>query len=393
MFVLDRCVFTTSATPTLQFIVPKKLPQRTIIDQSVQYYMNANNISANVDSYSSTDILVDAFNITTTDFIPTTTGISYSYNATLASGGAAGTTNVTPGKFGTPSPDDIYCHDNRGERVLQANTNGSFSLYAQLSTGSDAVSPMISDSGLSTFAIQWNINNCSLSNSLITLVSGGSSYNAATTTVTVSAPVGSSGVATQATAAANIVGGVIQSIYFTNPGQGYITTPTLTITDTSGGSGASATVTGETSKSGGPALAKYVTKPVTLAAGNDSGDLNVYLTAYRTPGSDISVYYKIINRNDTQKITDSSWQLMTMINNTVGVYSATRTDLHEYVFAPGTNNIDQGYVSYTSTSGQTYNTFSTFALKIVLTTTDNTAVPFLTDLRAIALPANINNNV
>ena len=84
---------------------------------------------------------------------------------------------------------------------------------------------------------------------------------------------------------------------------------------------------------------------------------------------------------------------MTMINNTVGVYSATRTDLHEYVFAPGTNNIDQGYVSYTSTSGQTYNSFSTFALKIVLTTTDNTAVPFLTDLRAIALPANINSNV
>jgi hypothetical protein len=119
----------------------------------------------------------------------------------------------------------------------------------------------------------------------------------------------------------------------------------------------------------------------------------VYISAYRPADTDINVYYKILNRNDTQKFESGSWQLMTKINNTQGLYSQTRTDIQEYAFAPGTNGTDQGYVSYTSTNGQTYTTFSQFALKIVLTTTDNTTVPFLNDLRAIALPANVNTSV
>ena len=205
--------------------------------------------------------------------------------------------------------------------------------------------------------------------------------------ISVSAPTGTSG--TQAFAAANVVSGVIQSIYITTPGSGYITTPTITITSNTG-SGANVTVTGETSQHGGPAIAKYVTKKVVLDAGFDSGDLNVYLTAYRPVNTDINVYYKVLNRNDTQQFDDGSWQLMTKINNSGSSYSQTRTDLYEYTFAPGTTGTDQGYISYTSTNGQTYTTFSQFALKIVLTTTDNTAVPFLTDMRSIALPPNVN---
>jgi hypothetical protein len=68
----------------------------------------------------------------------------------------------------------------------------------------------------------------------------------------------------------------------------------------------------------------------------------------------------------------------------------TRVDLKEFTFAPGDLGVEQGYVSYTSTTGQTYTTFSQFALKIVLTTSDKTAVPFLTDIRSIALPPNVN---
>jgi len=393
MFVADRCVFSTTSTPSIQYVVPNKLPQRTLIDQSINYYLNANNLSGSTETISTSDVYTDAFNITTTDFIPTTTTIGYTYNATLVGGSAAGVTNINPGKFGTPTNDDIYLAYGKGQRVLLDNSNTSFSLYTQLSTSDDAVSPMVSDAGLSVYSIKWNINNAELSNSVITLTSAGTGYNANTTSVTISAPTSSGG--TQAYAAANVANGVIQSIYLTNNGSGYITTPTVTITDanTTPGTGATATITGETSKSGGNITAKYVTKKVVLDPTLDSGDMNVYITAYRPVNTDILVYYKILNRNDTQRFDDGSWQLMTKINNSGSLYSQTRGDTYEFTFAPGTAETSQGYVSYTSTTGQTYTSFSQFAIKVVMTSSDHTYVPFATDLRVIALPSNVNTTV
>jgi hypothetical protein len=393
MFVMDRCVFDTSAAPVIPYIIPKKLPQRTLIDQSLQYYLNANNVSGAIDSVTNADQFVDAFNITSTDFTPTKTNINYTYDATLASGSAAGITNITPGKFGTAASDDIYLDDGRGERVLLANTNNSFTLYAGLSSNDNTVSPVVSDAGLTAYAINWNINNCELSNSLVTITNGGIAYDPANTTVSISAPTGQGGV--NAVAVANVANGVVQSVYFTNGGSGYITTPTVTITDanTTPGTGATAVISGETSKFGGPAAAKYVTKKVSLDAGFDSGDLSVYLTAYRPVNTDIHVYYKILNRSDTQKFDDGDWQLMTMTNSSGSTYSQLRTDLYEYTFAPGVDGTANGYVNYTSTTGQKYTTFSQFAIKIVLRTSDKTTVPFVTDMRAIALPSNLNTSV
>jgi hypothetical protein len=363
-----------------------------LVDQSLDYFLNANNVSTNINQLSNTDVYVDAFNITTTDFTPTTTAINYSYNATLLNGISAGNQNIIPGKFATTTNDDIYLNDGKGERVLVANSNTSFSVYSTLSTTDNAVSPIVSDAGLSVYAVKWGINNCELSNSLITITNAGASYNAACTTVTVSAPTGASG--QQAYASANVVGGKIQSIYFTNVGSGYIETPTLTIVDsTLAGSGATATITGETSQTGGPAISKYVSKKVVLDVGNDSGDLNVYITAYRPVNTDINVYYKILNRNDTQSFESGSWQLMTKTKNSGSVYSQTRADTYEYTFAPGTDGTDQGYVTYTNTNGQTYTSFSQFAIKVVLTSTDHTFTPYATDLRVIALPTNVNTAV
>jgi hypothetical protein len=392
MMVADQCLFTTSATPQIPYLIPKLSPQRELIEQSVDYYTNANNVSNTLNSISNSTTYADAFNITTTDFTPTTTQISYNYVATLASGSNADYKNITPGKYGTATADDIYLDDGNGERVILPYSNNSFILNATLSSTDSYVSPVISDAGLSAYVINWNINNCSLSNSLIQLSSGGTGYsNNANLSVTISAPTGFGG--SSATAAANVENGVIKSIYITNGGSGYLTTPTITIADanTTPGTNASANVIGETSQVGGPALTKYVTRPIQLAQGNDSGDLNVYLTAYRPPNTDINVYYKILNRNDTQGLNNSSWQLMTKINNSNTQFSLTRTDTYEYAFAPGTAGVDVGYVNYvSSTTGQTYTTFSQFAIKIVLTTTDNTFVPYVTDMRALALPSNVN---
>ena len=389
---MDRCVFDTTAAPTIQYVVPNKLPNRTLVDQSLDYFLNSNNVSTSINAMANTDILVDAFNITTTDFTPTTTAINYTYNATLLNGSAAGTQGIIPGKFGTATSDDIYLSDGKGERLMIANSNTSISVYSTLSSFDNAVSPIISDAGLSVYAIKWNINNCELSNNLITLISGGSDYDTSNTTANVSAPTGAGG--QQAYLTANIVNGVIDSVYFTNVGSGYIETPTISINvDGGSASGASATITGETSKSGGNALSKYVTKKVVLDAGYDSNDLNVYLTAYRPVNTDILVYYKILNRNDTQKFDDGSWQLMTMTKNSGSVYSQTRNNTYEYTFAPGTTGTDQGYVTYTSTNGQTYTSFSQFAIKVVLISNDHTYTPVVNDLRVIALPSNVNTTV
>jgi hypothetical protein len=390
MFVMNRCKFTTSVTPSIRMVVPKKLPQRTLISEIVDYYKNANTMTNILETTSNENLLVGAFNVSTSDFIPSAASISYTVDTTLQNGTSGGQVSVNPGKFGTSMFEHIYLNDNKGERVLQANSDTSFSLYAQLSSTNDAVSPVISDAATTVSAIQYNINNCELSNSLITLVSGGSGYNANTTSVTVSAPTGKNG--QQAYAAANISGGVIRSVYLTSNGSGYIETPTITITDanTAPGSGASVTVAGETSAKGGPAINRYLTRKVVLDAGFDSGDLIVYISAYRPVNTDILVYYKILNRNDTQPFDSGYWQLMTKINNCDTLYSQARDNLHEYTFAPGTNGREQGYVSYTSSGGQVYTNFSQFALKIVMVTTDKTIIPYLNNMRCIALPSNVN---
>ena len=76
---------------------------------------------------------------------------------------------------------------------------------------------------------------------------------------------------------------------------------------------------------------------------------------------------------------------MTQING-INNYSTSRDNLIEYECAPGVNNVANNYISYTNVNGQKYSTFIQFAIKVVLATSDNTNVPFLTDIRALALP-------
>jgi hypothetical protein len=171
-----------------------------------------------------------------------------------------------------------------------------------------------------------------------------------------------------------------------NRGSGYITTPTVSVADANSapGTGASVTITGETSPAGGPGLAKYLTKKVVLDAGFDSGDLIVYTTAYRPVNTNILVYYKILNNDDTDNIDAKEWQLMTQ--TTTSVYSLSKQNLIEFECAPGVNGEADNYVSYTKGT-ETYNTFNQFQIKIVMSTTDTSNIPFLTDIRALAVPS------
>ena len=387
MFVIDRCVFDTTQNPSIQFTLPKGLPYRKIGTNDIQYQLDANNVTNLYGNYSN-DTWSDAINLTTTDFTPAGTGINYSYSATLADGNVpVGPYQAFPGKLGSPTPDNIEFDDGLGQRVFLKSSNNSFSLYASLSSSDPNVSPIVSDDGVSLYNVRYVINNMGIQNNVISLTNVGAGYtDPANTTISISSPdIGSDKAILGLTVANNGTSNVVSSVYVTYPGSGYITTPTITITGTNT-TPATAVVYGETSPKGGNSYAKYFTKKVVLTPANDSGDLRVYYTAYKPFGTRVDVYYKILNRNDTQNFEDGNWQLMTQLSNN-NVYSQSKNDYIEFEYAPGTLNKADNFISYTSTNGQTYNSFSQFAIKVVLSSSDSTIVPVLTDIRALALPS------
>ena len=210
----------------------------------------------------------------------------------------------------------------------------------------------------------------------------GSGYaNSADVTVTITG-----GGGTGAVAVANVVSNTIDAIYVTNGGSGYTTSPTISLTPGSGGgSGATVIYNGEDKKSGGNAATRYLTRKVTLADGFDSGDLRVYLTSYKPSGSNIHVYYKVLSGSDNDIFDNKNYQLMTELGNPNFV-SANKQDYRELTFAPGVAGSANNTINYTSGS-TAYNSFKTFAIKVVMSGSDTTDVPKVRDLRAIALPA------
>jgi hypothetical protein len=380
MFQINRCIFNTAATPTIQFTVPKGLPTaKGTIPSSLLAKAN---------------VIYDTLNISTTAISPGPTAISYEYRTTLSSGSSDDPKRILPGNFGSPMETSIYLNDNKGYRVLDYQSNTSFSLNATMISYDNAVSPLISDDGLALYTTRNRINNLELSNNSFVIISGGTGYSISgsangsftSPNIAISAPTSTWG--TQAYATANVVNGVIDKIYITTPGSGYVETPNVTILQPNT-TPAIITLSGETSTSGGNANCRYITKTVTLASGLDSEDLRVYFTAYRPPNSDVNVYYKILSRQDTEQISSQRWQLMTLISNSDTLYSQNFGDIYEYVAAPGTNNIPSGLISYTNTAGVSYNNFYQFIIKIVLSTSDSTFAPYLTDIRAIALPSGV----
>jgi hypothetical protein len=389
MFVVERCKFNTSIKHTgIPFQLPKNALTRKLVTSGIQYKLDSNNISNLYGSFA-LPVASHEYNLTTTDFVPTATQLAYTYQSLYGNTSnpqLSSPIGVNPGKYGCPTPDNISLGDGLGSRIIDPYRDDSFTLYADMSSTDDAVSPIISDDGVTLYNIRYAINDMGIGNNVIAITSGGAGYNAMTTTATISSPdYGTNTPVLGVTVANNVVTDVY--VVGGNVGAGYIKTPTITITDANSapGTGATVTVSGETSATGGNGIARYFTKKVTLTPQNDSGDLRVFTTAYWPNGAKILMYYKILNRTDSQSFDESKWQLMTLVSN-INTYSTTNTDLIEYEFAPGTNNKADNAISYTSKTGQSYNQFSQFAIKIVMATNDNTVVPSLSDIRALALP-------
>lgn len=138
-------------------------------------------------------------------------------------------------------------------------------------------------------------------------------------------------------------------------------------------------ITNETEQpSGGSATAKYISRRVSLTDGFDASDLSVFLTMNKPAGTNVYVYYKVLSQFDPELFDDRPWQVMTQTTNANNV-ALTDTEFTEFQFDPSGGN-----VNYTA-SGATYTTFKTFAIKIVMTSTNTTKVPRIQDYRAIAM--------
>ena len=323
----------------------------------------------------SANVPYDLMHLITNDVVISNTSVSYQFNSIIDNGGgSAGLKPITPLK-------DYYMDDGSGRRVI-TTSNNSLIVNATLTSLNPAVTPVVDSTRFGSLTIRNIINDLPLRNSEVFVTSSGTGYaNTSDVTVTISGGGGSG-----ATAVANVVSNTVNSVYITNAGSGYTTSPTITLTPGSGGgSGAVAIYNGEDKQFGGNSNVRYMTRKVILNDGFDSGDLRVYLTAFKPANAKILVYYKILSKSDSDLFDNKNYQLMTELGNE-NFISVNRNDYRELVFAPGTGGVANNSVSYTTdTTG--FSTFRTFSIKIVMAGTDTIDVPKVRDVRAIAFPA------
>lgn len=147
-----------------------------------------------------------------------------------------------------------------------------------------------------------------------------------------------------------------------------------------------------------PADSKYITKTITLADGFDANDLKVYLTAYKSPSTNIKVYARFQNDTDTRTFSEIEWTELSLVDNAFSS-TADRYDYREFEYAvpeqasgsftsgggAALNTSNDNILRYIDTDGAIHDTYKIFAIKVVLLATSHKDVPRLRDIRAIAL--------
>ena len=144
----------------------------------------------------------------------------------------------------------------------------------------------------------------------------------------------------------------------------------------------------------GIALSRYISKKVILAEGQDAEDLKVYVAAYKPASTDVLVFAKFWNSADSEDFEDKQWTQLTT-DNTLISSKANPQDFIEYIYnVPNRLPVDQtaylnannsNIIRYTNDAGQVFDTYKTFAVKIVLLSSDSSIVPRLQDYRALAV--------
>jgi hypothetical protein len=331
-----------------------------------------------------TQINADKFRLLQNSISPLTDGITtadYKLVTKLASGTRETVyRDIVPHQvysFGTDESTII------GNRRRVVGDRGDVKISLDMSTTSDHISPIVSLESLYINVWENFIDNGTISASDFAIIDGGSGYTNANSIIITS----SSGAGANANVSVDANGNVI-GVFVTSGGSGYlddftISYPMVGDAGTTVTANANIILNSEFDESSGPCEAKYITKPIILADGFDAGDLRVFLAGNKQGNSEISVFYKVLNSSDTTIFKDRPYQKMVCINPS-SAPSQTSFDFTEFEFRP---SVISNEILYTSTNGVTYDNFKTFAIKIVMTSSDPTIVPKVRDLRIIALPA------
>ena len=360
MFKVNRCEFDTGT-------------------HSVYLSSHAEPLSGNTSG-----INYDVFKLSTSELTFSNTSIEFSYKGIDSSKTVASAANRTAqidASFTAFSANKNVTLSTQKKTVAPVSTTGlnsyaanNYYLRATMATTDSKISPVIDLSRINLITVENQVNLGSLANSDLVITSGGTNYSSPV--LTVSAP--TSG--TTATATASLTSNVITGVTVTNGGTGYYETPTVTITDSVSGteSGAAVTVQSELNASGGNAKTRYITRRVNLEDGFDAQDIRVILNAYKPKDTEIKVYYRVWNAEDPGDFEDKSYVMMEQETD-ANLISANEGVINQYSY----KSVD-GSISYTS-SGQTYDKFKTFSIKIVLASSSSTVIPKVKDMKAIAL--------
>lgn len=336
------------------------------------------------------DIGVHSMMLHSSDITFPETTLSYGFRSTLASTLAteASYTNIDRDTLFNFSADlKTSSKTSNRKRIIKAGNSSSMLVQVSLETDNPDVSPIFNSERLSLITEEYLINDGAISNNNITIVNGGRHLNAANIIVTISAPQLPEGV----TATANVKSSglvangatfLLTSLNITNPGSHYIESPTITITEVGATANATAVIVSEDGKTGGNALARYITKKIALADGFDAGDLRVFVDAIRPQGTHIIAYYKVLSNSDPDAFDDKPWVRMYLEQENFSLDTKSPVELK---FRPAQNSTSLSYVK----NNVTYplgGKFKYFSIKLVMLASDPSVPPIVKNMRALALP-------
>ena len=282
-----------------------------------------------------------------------------------------------------------------GETVYTKTENivgpeaGTFYLRYELRSSDDTVSPVVDVDPSSVLFIDQQINNADIEGDDIIVQEKGTGFDPADVPSTDNNRIIVTGTGSGAVIEALVADGTVEGydsgdLYgfnVINGGQGYVETPTVTVTTENPGEVApSLLISGETNKAGGNSIARYVTRRVTLPDERlYSDNLLVTLTAIKPRGSRIEVYYKVLSQSDPTDFDELNYTRMELQGD-VEEFSSTIDDEVILNFRP----LNKDAVEYTNPEGVTYDNFITFAIKIALYSENKVNVPIVKDLKSIA---------
>ena len=230
----------------------------------------------------------------------------------------------------------------------------SFNLRATLSTNSKYITPYI-DITRGNVALEDFIINNLTSNTITGTVTYSSSSNVVVGTGTAFNTEIDAGEYVKFGNQYRLVANVVNATYMT------VSTNFVTANDTS------QTISMENEENPGLPYAsdsRYITRRVALNDGFEANDLTVYLDVNRPAGTDIKVYYRILNENDNDNFDDKFYQEMTLSGTKLFTQNPKSYNEEKYLvpatIKTGGSTLLSGTVQISSTSTNVVGTSTRF---------------------------------